>query len=436
MPEIPGPKLAAVQKMPKFKGKKTKGKKERIKMGSRVRLMGVATSDGVITAKDPTRKAWWKVAWSSHPQNMDTTEQSSRSLALWALDLQQIESDSEDAAEEEMDDDEDDDDGEKEQEKTEAAVDYAGQKRKFDTHARTLEGKEVTVSLLLYSSYGRLSFIMYHQVLEKSMKTAITWRYKKRGSLTQDDFPDIEGPIGVKKKLQLKVFSGLQLTGKSGDKLRAWLHLYPGDISSDVRRISLDMKAKDPKAAELTVGEYVVWHGLFLAATLCLQRGRDLFDPPKKEQRFRKHPEFAEYMSRFRFEAIKASWLSAFADPASALTDRWWEIRPLVDRFNQNRRRTLTLSPVQVPDEAMSPFQPRTSPSADLPHLSFVERKPKKLGTEVKCVADGLHGVMRFLEIQEGKGEMAKKKYRDMYNAATAQALRLVEGVHGVNFLA
>jgi hypothetical protein len=36
-----------------------------------------------------------------------------------------------------MDDDEDDDDGEKEQEKTEAAVDYAGQKRKFDTHART-----------------------------------------------------------------------------------------------------------------------------------------------------------------------------------------------------------------------------------------------------------------------------------------------------------
>ena len=69
-------------------------------MGSRVRLMGVATSDGVITAKDPTRKAWWKVAWSSHPQNMDTTEQSSRSLALWALDLQQIESDSEDAAEE------------------------------------------------------------------------------------------------------------------------------------------------------------------------------------------------------------------------------------------------------------------------------------------------------------------------------------------------
>ena len=263
---------------------------------------------------------------------------------------------------------------------------------------------------------------------------SITWTYKPRGPIKQDNFPSITGPIGVKKVLQVKVFEGLQLTGRDGDKLKAWLHLYPGDINMDVRTISQDMAVKDPKAAELTTGEYLVWHGLFLAATLCAERGHDLFDPPKRKRRFRKHPEFAQYMTRTRFDAIKASWLSAFADPASSLSDRWWEIRPLVNRFNENRRRALTLSSVQVPDEAMSPFQPRSSPSADLPHLSFVERKPRKLGTEMKCVADGLHGIMRFLEIQEGKEEMAKKKYRNMYGAATAQALRLVEGVHGVDF--
>ena len=49
----------------------------------------------------------------------------------------------------------------------------------------------------------------------------------------------------------------------------------------------------------------------------------------------------------------------------------------------------------EVPDEAMSPIQPRTTASADLPHLSFLERKPKKLGAEYKCVADGRHGLMR-----------------------------------------
>ena len=59
-----------------------------------------------------------------------------------------------------------------------------------------------------------------------------------------------------------------------------------------------------------------------------------------------------------------------------------------------------------VHDEAMSPFLPRTSPTADLAYLSFAERKPKKLETEVKYIADGLSGLSRFLEIQEGKVKM------------------------------
>ena len=94
----------------------------------------------------------------------------------------------------------------------------------------------------------------------------------------------------------------------------------------------------------------------------------------------------------------------------------------------------MEISEVQNPDEAMSPFQPRTTASADLPHLSFVERKPKKLGTEYKCVADGRHGLMRSLEIQEGKEAMAAKRHRQNYPAATAQALRLVELTLGVRF--
>jgi hypothetical protein len=114
--------------------------------------------------------------------------------------------------------------------------------------------------------------------------------------------------------------------------------------------------------------------------------------------------------------------------------DAWWQIRPLVDRFNENRRGSVHMSRVQVPDEAMSPLQPRTSATADLDHLSFVERKPKKLGTEVKCICDGISGIMRFLEIQEGKANMATKKHRRNHGAATAQALRLIEGNHGWSF--
>ena len=41
-----------------------------------------------------------------------------------------------------------------------------------------------------------------------------------------------------------------------------------------------------------------------------------------------------------------------------------------------------------------------------LPHLSFIERKPKKFGIELKtvCTADGL---LFYMEIQEGKERMA-----------------------------
>ena len=75
---------------------------------------------------------------------------------------------------------------------------------------------------------------------------------------------------------------------------------------------------------------------------------------------------------------------------------------------------------MQIPDEAMSAFQPRTTASADLDNLSFVKRKPKNLSTAAKCVADGCCGVMQFLEIHEGAEAMALKRHRKEFAPATA----------------
>jgi len=265
----------------------------------------------------------------------------------------------------------------------------------------------------------------------------VTWTIRKRGSLTVDNHPDVLGPRGVQEPTRGRVFNSFQYTGKEGDAFKAWLLLYPGKIEDDVTAIYADMCVKKyggvREVAALTIGEYVVWHGLFIAASLCAQSGRGLWDAPKRLGRFRSSPEFGQYMNRHRFEAIKASFLAAFAGSQSEL-DTWWQIRPLIERFNNNRRETVRMSEVQVPDEAMSPIQPRTSATADLDHLSFVERKPKKLGTEVKCICDGISGIMRFLEIQEGKARMATKKHRRNHGAATAQALRLIEGNHGWSF--
>ena len=263
----------------------------------------------------------------------------------------------------------------------------------------------------------------------------LTWSFAKRGSAYLDHFPDVPGPFGVEAPGQKEVLKGFDFRGDRGDALRAWLLLYPGDIEADAAAISAAMKLKDDKAGDLSVGEYVVFHGLFVGASVCVQRGHELWDAPRTPRRFRKHPGFSEYMTRTRFDAIKSCLLAPFGDASQSLTDKWWAIRPLVNRFNANRLRVVVKSELQIPDEAMSAFQPRTTPAADLDHLSYVERKPKKLGTEVKCVADGGSGVMRFLEIQEGAEAMATKRHRAKRAPATAQVMRRVEGVRGTQFL-
>jgi hypothetical protein len=69
----------------------------------------------------------------------------------------------------------------------------------------------------------------------------------------------------------MNVLKGYVFRGKKGDALRAWLQLYPGDINKHVAAISAAMKAKGEKAADLTLGECVVWHGLFIAGSASTQ---------------------------------------------------------------------------------------------------------------------------------------------------------------------
>lgn len=405
--------------MPKTAAKQTKKKTKRIVVGTRVQLKADKHSDGRIDSK--VGKAKWMVTWGEGPHKGKSTTQSSKSLQLWRVDLAAI-----DAA------NEDSEGSEEEEEANVPEVDHAENKRKFEAFAGTLVGTSVEVSVLFPSSCFSTVFHAppVLQVEDRVLGT-LKWTFNPRGSKKLDYFPGVVGPIGVVEPTQIKVLKNFVFRGERGDSLRAWLHLYPGNIEEHVSKIGADMKSRDSKAVDLTLGEYVVFHGLFIAASVCVQRGHELWDLPLRERRFRKHPEFGQYMSRRRFDAIKSSLLAAFGDPSKSAEDAWWAVRPLIDSFNDNRRRTVEMSEVQVPDEAMSPFQPRTTKSADLPHLSFVERKPKKLGTEMKCTADGGHGTMRFLEIQEGAEAMARKRHRETYAPATAQALRLVEGAHG-----
>ena len=92
-------------------------------------------SDGEVVAKGAA-KAYWRVKWTEGPHKGLTTDQHSKSLCAWELDLSTIE--------EEVEESESED--EVEEVTTPSAVDWPSLKRKFDTHAKSLVGKKETVS--------------------------------------------------------------------------------------------------------------------------------------------------------------------------------------------------------------------------------------------------------------------------------------------------
>lgn len=53
-------------------------------------------------------------------------------------------------------------------------------------------------------------------------------------------------------------------------------------------------------------------------------------------------------------------------------------------------------SEVLVPDELMLPYQPRTTPTGDLDHLSFVGRKPRNSEPKLSVSLMGVTGLCFF----------------------------------------
>ena len=87
-------------------------------------------------------------------------------------------------------------------------------------------------------------------------------------------------------------------------------------------------------------------------------------------------------------------------------------------------------SGIFVFDESMSAFRPRTTKNGNLPHLSWIMRKPEPLGTEFKSVSEAVTGVMMALEITRSKDDDTSEKYDDIVpklGVSTKVSLRLAQ---------
>jgi hypothetical protein len=104
----------------------------------------------------------------------------------------------------------------------------------------------------------------------------------------------------------------------------------------------------------------------------------------------------------------------------------WEEVGRWVRAFNRSRKEKLTFGTDLTPDEMMFAWRGKQG-NGGIPHLSYIERKPIPLGTELKVVCEGTMGLCGYLEIQKGKVAMARVKHTSKYKATSACTVRLMD---------
>ena len=135
----------------------------------------------------------------------------------------------------------------------------------------------------------------------------------------------------------------------------------------------------------------------------------------------------SNHMSRYRLKQLKQFTPFLWTEPEKKATNLWWMFRLAVVEFNKNCAGTVCLSVYKTLDEIMSAYWPQTTQYGDLPHLSFIARKPEPLGTEFKAAADCKTGALIWLELQEVKMLMRAANYLAQHAVTAKCTIRAAE---------
>ena len=74
----------------------------------------------------------------------------------------------------------------------------------------------------------------------------------------------------------------------------------------------------------------------------------------------------------------------------------------------------------------------RTTAKGNLPHLSYIFRKPEPLGTDFKTVDCSVTGALLFIEVKRGKEGMKDSRYQQNIGATAACTKWMMEATKGV----
>ena len=112
-------------------------------------------------------------------------------------------------------------------------------------------------------------------------------------------------------------------------------------------------------------------------------------------------------------------------------TDEWWRAKHLFDGFNIASK-NIAASFLKVGDESMSAIRFRTTSKGNLPHLSYIFRKPEPLGTKFNTVACSVTWTLILIEVQRRKEGRKESRYQKEIGATAACKKRMMEETKGI----
>jgi hypothetical protein len=192
--------------------------------------------------------------------------------------------------------------------------------------------------------------------------------------------------------------------------LRLLQKLWPGDWKQQLWQLNSKITVTNNSASNgrqkinaVSEREWWVFIGILISAGPQGKGGINLWEKSQTEgcgltDPINYGPDGKNFMPLYRFKEVKAAFPWRVQDTSKAdpndegAHDPWNMIMLMVEGYNANRHSWVAASIRKVLDESMSAWRPQTSKSGDLPHLSFILRKPEPLGTEFKTIACAVTG--------------------------------------------
>ena len=201
--------------------------------------------------------------------------------------------------------------------------------------------------------------------------------------------------------------------------------LFPIDFVKNNMIPEMNKKLGDAVGKEISYGEFLQFVGIILKISSVIGPDRhDFWNTTSDIAPFK----FNDIMSKHRFDSILHSL--AFTDrEAPAYNDKFWEVRDIIDAWNDNMKKVYLPGWINDLDESMSKWIEQFT----CPGFMIVPRKPWPCGNEYHTIVDNTSDVLFALELVEGKDsppQAVPKKYAEK-GKTVSLVLRLTESLSG-----